>query len=32
LTFERPVVGPILLGRARHFGLGLCLPEATPPR
>lgn len=26
LGFEREVVGPLLLGRARHFGLGLCLP------
>jgi CRISPR-associated protein Csb2 len=26
LWFDEPVLGPILLGRARHFGLGLCLP------
>lgn len=26
ITFERPVVGPVILGRARHFGVGLCLP------
>jgi CRISPR-associated protein Csb2 len=26
LVFEQPVVGPVLLGRARHFGIGLCLP------
>jgi CRISPR-associated protein Csb2 len=26
LTFAEPVEGPLLLGRARHFGLGLCLP------
>jgi CRISPR-associated protein Csb2 len=26
LSFERPIEGPVLLGRARHFGLGLCLP------
>lgn len=26
LEFEHPVSGPLLLGRARHFGLGLCLP------
>ncbi|MDW5592990.1 type I-U CRISPR-associated protein Csb2 [Conexibacter stalactiti] len=26
LTFERPVAGPLLLGKARHFGLGLCVP------
>lgn len=28
LWFGRPVVGPVLLGRARHFGVGLCLPFA----
>jgi CRISPR-associated protein Csb2 len=27
MTFAEPVVGPVLLGRARHFGLGLCLPD-----
>lgn len=26
LEFERPIVGPVLIGRARHFGVGLCLP------
>ena len=26
LWFDEPVRGPLLLGRARHFGLGLCLP------
>lgn len=26
LWFDTPIVGPVLLGRARHFGLGLCLP------
>jgi CRISPR-associated protein Csb2 len=26
LTFDQPIQGPILLGRARHFGVGLCLP------
>ncbi|MGO9793018.1 MAG: type I-U CRISPR-associated protein Csb2 [Solirubrobacteraceae bacterium] len=26
LWFEEPIRGPVLLGRARHFGLGLCLP------
>jgi len=26
LWFDEPLRGPILLGRARHFGLGLCLP------
>jgi len=30
LTFEQPVEGPVLLGRARHFGLGLCLPLREP--
>jgi len=32
VTFDEEVVGPVLLGRARHFGLGLCRPvpdEAT---
>ncbi len=27
ITFAQPVHGPVLLGRARHFGLGLCVPE-----
>lgn len=27
LTFASPVRGPVLLGRARHFGLGLCVPD-----
>lgn len=27
LVFDQPVRGPILLGRARHFGVGLFLPE-----
>lgn len=26
LTFDEPVHGPVLLGRARHFGVGLCVP------
>lgn len=26
LTFPRPIRGPVLLGRARHFGLGLMRP------
>jgi CRISPR-associated protein Csb2 len=26
IHFEVPVRGPVLLGAARHFGLGLCLP------
>lgn len=30
LEFEREVLGPIVLGRARHFGLGLCLPVDPP--
>lgn len=27
ITFPEPVAGPVLLGRARHFGLGLCRPD-----
>lgn len=27
VTFSVPVLGPIILGRARHFGLGLCVPD-----
>lgn len=27
LTFAQPVRGPLLIGRARHFGLGLCVPD-----
>jgi CRISPR-associated protein Csb2 len=27
ITFARPVNGPVLLGKARHFGLGLLVPE-----
>lgn len=30
LTFAEPVRGPILLGRARHFGGGLCVPVEDP--
>lgn len=30
ITFAQPVCGPVLLGRARHFGLGLCVPERLP--
>lgn len=26
LEFPRPIEGPVLLGRAAHFGLGLCRP------
>jgi CRISPR-associated protein Csb2 len=29
LTFERPVPGPLALGYASHFGLGLFVPEPT---
>jgi CRISPR-associated protein Csb2 len=29
ITFEQPVTGPILLGRARHFGVGLCVPDGA---
>ncbi|HEX4109167.1 MAG TPA: type I-U CRISPR-associated protein Csb2 [Solirubrobacteraceae bacterium] len=32
LTFEHPVAGPLLLGRARHFGSGLCLPAPVVKR
>jgi CRISPR-associated protein Csb2 len=32
ITFPAPVTGPLLLGRARHFGLGLCLPGPEPSR
>lgn len=32
LWFDERVSGPVLLGRARHFGLGLCLPfDGDPP-
>lgn len=27
LEFERPVVGPVLVGKERYFGLGLFLPQ-----
>jgi len=27
LHFDRPVIGPIVIGHLRHIGLGLCLPE-----
>jgi len=27
ITFDRPVVGPVILGKASHFGVGLCLPN-----
>lgn len=30
LEFDREVVGPIVLGKARHFGLGLCVPAGEP--
>jgi CRISPR-associated protein Csb2 len=29
ISFPRPVRGPLLIGRARHFGLGLCIPDRT---
>ena len=29
MTFAQPVCGPVLLGRARHFGLGLCVPRRS---
>lgn len=28
VTFEQPVQGPVVLGRLRHLGLGLCVPES----
>jgi CRISPR-associated protein Csb2 len=31
LWFDEAVSGPVLLGRARHFGLGLCLPFSEDP-
>jgi len=27
VIFPQPVYGPVLIGRARHFGLGLCIPD-----
>ncbi|HTU14576.1 MAG TPA: type I-U CRISPR-associated protein Csb2 [Solirubrobacterales bacterium] len=30
LTFDQPIEGPVLLGKASHFGLGLCRPAASP--
>jgi CRISPR-associated protein Csb2 len=32
LAFDRPVLGPVVLGAGRYFGLGLCrpLPEGWP--
>ena len=27
ITFAEPVRGPVVIGRARHFGLGLCVPR-----
>lgn len=32
LTFREPVQGPILLGKARHFGLGLMIPSIEGER
>lgn len=32
ITFPEPVCGPVLLGRARHFGLGLCIPDEESGR
>lgn len=31
LRFDARVRGPLLLGRARHFGVGLLVPESSPP-
>lgn len=30
--FDQPVHGPVLLGRARHFGVGLCVPYRPDTR
>lgn len=30
LTFPQPVAGPVILGKARHFGVGLCIPSYEP--
>lgn len=30
--FDEPVHGPVLLGRARHFGVGLCVPYRPDTR
>ncbi|MFS8585275.1 MAG: type I-U CRISPR-associated protein Csb2 [Acidimicrobiia bacterium] len=30
LTFDRPVTGPVFIGRGRQFGLGLCVPDDPP--
>lgn len=30
IQFETPVIGPLLLGAGRYFGLGLCLPVEDP--
>jgi CRISPR-associated protein Csb2 len=27
IDFGRPVQGPVLIGRFRYFGMGLCLPK-----
>lgn len=27
MTFSQPVTGPVILGRLRYFGMGLCIPE-----
>lgn len=32
ITFASPVAGPVLLGQARHFGLGLFVPELGTPQ
>lgn len=32
ITFASPVAGPVLLGRARHFGLGLFVPDLDGSR
>ena len=30
LDFGRPVRGPVLIGRYRYFGMGMCLPWVPP--
>lgn len=30
LEFDEPVQGPMLIGRERHFGMGLCVPVPMP--
>jgi CRISPR-associated protein Csb2 len=32
IRFSEPVMGPVLVGAGRFYGLGLCLPAAEAPR